>query len=356
MAYIYAALALHAAEKEINEENLRKVLEAIGAQVDEATLNALMTLVTALKARPQIVPAEKPPPTAPVIPTETTQAPPVVPSEAVPTFITPSIAPAETVPVPVEALYLYCLADGAKEVSFGNVGIEGNEVYTIPYNGISAVVHKCSPKPYRSEDQEVVKGWVTVHQGVVDAAWEKFGTVLPSGFDTIIKGDEAFSADENLKKWLEEDHERLNENLEKVKGKAEVGVQIFWDPKVIAENLMESSEGIRKLNEEMREKSPGMAYFYKQKIEEMLKKEMDEKADNCFKDFYGRVKGYADDIRVEKTKKVDEDKQMLMNLSILINKGRIKLLGEELAKIKEIKGIDVRFTGPWPPYSFVASG
>jgi len=356
MAYIYAALTLHAAGKEINEENLRKVLEAMGVQVDEATVKALITLVTALKTMPQIVPTEalSAPPTPPPVPPETITIPPVAPTETTLTPIAPSITLAETVPIPAEALYLYCVADGAEEVSFGKIGVEENEVYTIPYNDITAVVHKCPPKPYQSEDEEVVKSWVMAHQGVVDAAWEKFGTVLPSGFDTIIKGDETLSAEENLKKWLEGDYESLKERLEKVRGKAEVGVQIFWDPKVIVENIMETSEEIGRLREEMGEKSPGMAYFYKQKIERMLKKEMEGRADDLFKDFYGRVKGYAHDIRVEKTKEIEKDRQMLMNLSLLIRKEKIKLLGEELAKIKEKEGIDVRFTGPWPPYSFVA--
>jgi len=355
MACIYAALTLHAAGKEINEENLRKVLEALGVQVDEGTVKALTTLVTVLKATPPITPMEVPttPPTSPVMPPKT-MTPPIAPIETTPTPIALPIPTAETALIPAEALYLYCVADGAKEVNFGKIGIEGNEVYTMPYNGVSAVVHKCPPKPYQSEDDEVVKGWVMAHQGVVDAALEKFDTVLPSGFDTIIKGDEALSAEENLKKWLREDYENIEERLGKVRGKAEVGVQVFWEPKVIAENLIETSEEIRKLNEEMKEKSPGMAYFYKQKMEGILKKEMDGKADNYFKDFYGRIKGYADDIRVERTKKAEKDKQMLMNLSVLIRKEKIKSLGEALAKIKEIDGIDVRFTGPWPPYSFVA--
>ena len=40
MEYIYASLLLHGAKKEINEENLKKVLEAAGLQVDEVRLKA----------------------------------------------------------------------------------------------------------------------------------------------------------------------------------------------------------------------------------------------------------------------------------------------------------------------------
>ncbi len=46
MEYIYAAMLLHSAGKEINEENLKKVLEAAEINVDEARIKVL---VNALK-------------------------------------------------------------------------------------------------------------------------------------------------------------------------------------------------------------------------------------------------------------------------------------------------------------------
>lgn len=42
MEYVYAAMLLHAAKKEINEENLTKVLSAPGIQVNEAKVKALV--------------------------------------------------------------------------------------------------------------------------------------------------------------------------------------------------------------------------------------------------------------------------------------------------------------------------
>ena len=41
MEYVYGAMLLHAAGKEINEENLKSVLEAAGVETDEARLKAL---------------------------------------------------------------------------------------------------------------------------------------------------------------------------------------------------------------------------------------------------------------------------------------------------------------------------
>jgi large subunit ribosomal protein L12 len=42
MNEVYAALILHEAKKEISEENIKKILEAAGAQVEEAKIKALV--------------------------------------------------------------------------------------------------------------------------------------------------------------------------------------------------------------------------------------------------------------------------------------------------------------------------
>jgi len=76
-AYIHAALALHYAGKEISEDNLKKVLEALGVEVDEAKVkmvvaslseidleetlkSALAMPAAAVAAAPAAAPAEAP--------------------------------------------------------------------------------------------------------------------------------------------------------------------------------------------------------------------------------------------------------------------------------------------------------
>ena len=251
-----------------------------------------------------------------------------------------------------EARYIYCIAEGNEKITLGNIGIEDSEVYTIPYHDLCVVVHNCIPEPYKSEKKEDVISWVTIHEKVVEVAWEKFDTVLPLGFDTIIKGEEGFTPDESIRNWLKNDYEKLRQKLVNFKNKAEFGVQVFWDPKIISEGLIETNPEIKKLSEEIKSKSKGLAYMYMQKLENLLKKEMEKKADRCFNDFYEQITGCVEQIKVEKTKKTKEDKQMLLNLSCLLLKGKSKILGEALEKIDHLKGFSVRFTGPWPPYSF----
>ena len=42
MEYVYAAMILHSAKKELNEANVKKVLEAAGATVDDSRVKALV--------------------------------------------------------------------------------------------------------------------------------------------------------------------------------------------------------------------------------------------------------------------------------------------------------------------------
>jgi len=251
-------------------------------------------------------------------------------------------------------LYLYSIADGAETMDLGGIGLDGNRVYTIPFGDFSAVVHDCKAEPYQSEDRDRVKAWVLTHQKVVDAALEKFGAVIPMGFDTIISGKGDADPEENMRKWIETDYENLASKMAKIRGKAEYGVQIFWKTQAMARNVSEKSTEIKALEREIQTKPKGIAYMYRQKLEELLKHEMARKADQCFQEFYEKIKVHTDDLRVEKTKKADEEgRQMLLNLSCLLSKGQSEKLGQSLEEIDNREGFFVRYTGPWPPYSFV---
>jgi len=250
--------------------------------------------------------------------------------------------------------YLYCIADASEKATLGNIGIEENAVYSIPYNDFSAIVHNCPARPYQSENPEIVKGWVITHQKVVDAAWDRFGTVIPIGFDTILQGDADADPETNMKRWLQDDYDHLKGKMKKVRGKAEFGVQVFWDKRMGTQKIADESPEVNALRREIESKPRGIAYMYRQKLETLLHQEIESRMDRYFREFYERIALHATDIRVEKTRKAeDEGKQMLLNLSCLLPRDGSHELGEELEKINALEDFSVRYTGPWPPYSFV---
>jgi hypothetical protein len=403
----YAALALHIAGKPVNKENIRSVLKAAGTPINEQALDAMAAFVESLenahqqKERPidyRIVefltselaqrklqteqlknlveilaksasPAskklvekmltEEKKPASPVseklveekkTTLEKQREEPISGEEPLPP------APEEVeISAGGRGRYVYGIATGEKVMKLGKIGIEDSEVYTIPYKELCAIVHNCSPEPYQSQDDETVKSWVKTHQDVLDRAKEQFGTVIPLGFDTILQPkDDTTSPDQIVRDWLREDYERLCTVMEKIKDKDEYGVQVSYEPGVVGKQISEQSEEVKRIKEEMATKSPGMAYMYKQKLEKAVKTEIEKLANEWFKNFYSNIKKHTEDIVVEKTKKLEKDKVMLLNLSCLVAKEKVDSLGEDLEKIDNMEGFSVRFTGPWPPYSFVA--
>lgn len=247
--------------------------------------------------------------------------------------------------------FVYCCAafHEGSDVQFGKIGINCADVYGIPFNGLCAIVHDCSEEPYKSEDLETVKKWVLAHQSVVEAASDMFGTVVPFSFNTIIKNGSA-----GVKGWLKSDSEMLSRKLAGLEGKREFGVQLFLDCKIVTGELLTDVKELGELSEKINaSKGGGTAYLYKQKLDKMIKDEIEKKAGGLFKSLYDRIKPHSAGI---KTGKLGEGMViMVANFSCLVEKEKVLELGQELDRFKEEsgKGLSLRFTGPWPPYSFV---
>jgi hypothetical protein len=231
------------------------------------------------------------------------------------------------------------------------MGIEDNLVYTVPINDLGVAVHRCEPKPYKTEDKEKAAEWILMHQYVIDLATEEFGTVIPLTFDTIFKGD-----DETVKQWLREEYHKLKTVLEKLEGKAEYGVQIFVENDFV-EKIPEENEEIQRLKKEIENKPKGAAYLLRKKLEGKLELERKALADKHAENLYNQIKKLTYDVKLDSTKKEVPEKwkgkQMILNLTCLAHKDNIQSLGNMLGEVNKRNGFAVRFTGPWPPYSFV---
>jgi large subunit ribosomal protein L12 len=79
MEYIYSAMLLHSAGKDINEENLKKILTAAGVKADDARVKALTASLDGVNIEEAIKTAAVPVAAAPVA---TTPGAPAVEGEA----------------------------------------------------------------------------------------------------------------------------------------------------------------------------------------------------------------------------------------------------------------------------------
>ena len=252
----------------------------------------------------------------------------------------------------LSARYVYCVTPSLASETFSCTGIEGRPVYPISHGGLSALVHDCRPQPYQGDD-ETVKRWVAAHAAVVDAAWAVTGSILPMSFDAIVEPRGDRTADDNVRSWLAENENGFIAKLKEFRDKVELGVHVLWDPAEVAQRIGAASDEVNRLKQEMAGKPEGVAYFHRQKIAKAVRGLLEAKADADYRTYYQRITVHADEVAVNKPTAV-EGKQALLSLSILVEKAKVSALGQELAAIGAQEGLSVRFTGPWPPYTFAA--
>lgn len=254
----------------------------------------------------------------------------------------------------LDALYLYCVVPGADDCEWPGAGIDGACVFAVSSGEVSALAHACRPQAYTGSD-DVVRSRVATHAAVVEKAWEHWGTVIPMGFDVIIKACEARTARDNTVLWLRHNQSYLMAKLEEFRGRAEFGVQIFLDRRRVLDMLRRTNKRILALAEEMAGKPEGIRYFYRERIERVLRDEMEAIAPAACRDYSERISRLVAAVCVNKLKGDGSEKQMILNLSVLVPVSDAEQLGDELERIASDQTVEVRFTGPWPPYSFVGS-
>ncbi len=251
-----------------------------------------------------------------------------------------------------DGLYVYCIVPGAHVCEWPGAGLDGAHVFTVASSDLSAVVHACSAEPYAGRDEQV-RAWVSTHAAVVELAWERWGTVVPMGFDVIVKAAAGRTARENVLAWLADNRERLHAKLEELEGCQEYGVQVVMDWKRALEAMSRSSEKALALGREMAGKPEGIRYLYRERIERVLRAEAESAASAACRDCCERISRLARSVRVSKPRSLGEDRQMFLNLAVLVRADRVAELGDELDRVAASSEIvEVRFTGPWPPYSF----
>ncbi len=391
MEYIYIALILQELGKEINEINIQKVLKALEVEVDDNKIQLMiLTLdmfsggntkkkrksdkmdvlgkLANLENKFEVVQSsikkadkkidkfnkEQALDSESKIHEEVKNSAEVEHMEAVEDKITTNESILEDEATDEKsALYVYGIGDSGEQESFGEIGLDKAEVYTIPYRDMCIAVHKCLPEPYQSDDNEVVKNWLFTQQEVLDAIWERFEVVLPMGFDMIIEGRSGRSSREELKVWIDENYDDFHQKIIKLKNKREYGVQVMIDTENLSTKLLETNEELIRKKKEIDAMPQGIAYMEREQLKDLIKEKIEETADLYFKEFYSMVKECTEDIVIGKTKKVEGNKQMIMNLSCLVNKDKVVRLGEELEEMEHKDGVSVRFSGPWAPFSFV---
>lgn len=199
-----------------------------------------------------------------------------------------------------EPKYLYCVVPSSEEKSFGNIGMNNKEVYTIPCKKVAAVVSDSPMKDY-----EMIEDNVRKHESVLRQVM-KDHTIAPTEFGTVVKNEKI------LVRLLKKAYDPARECLKLVDNMVELGVKtvlnndiVFADPKKRNECI---SEILQSLNTTAKQVVTG----------------------DLFSD------------------------RLLLNASFMVNKEDINRFSDEVTRLQEkYSMLKLLYSGPWAPYNFV---
>lgn len=260
--------------------------------------------------------------------------------------------------MPNDALYVYgvvrCGSDRSGiDLTWQETGIDGKNVYVLSEGNFAALVHDCEEKPYSTEDPNQIKEMIITHNRILNQAMGDFEGVIPLSFNTIIK-KEGDSAHSNLKKWLHDDQEKLERIWNKIKGKKEYGLRIYYEKDKLVQEASRGKEAewIERISET---KGAGLSYLLQSKAKAKTQEVFQEKVNKLKQEFYERIKKITEELVINPSRiSLEEEKEALLSLSVLIEEKEINKIKEFLEKSAE--DFPYHLAGPFVPYSFVESG
>ena len=250
---------------------------------------------------------------------------------------------------------IYCYGVVEEAVEIEKKGFESGNIYFTPFKDINAVVSDVSEENFSQQtiDKNIKNmKWVAengqIHEKVTDSVMEKT-TIIPMKFCTI------FKTQENVKSMMEEKYADFKFNLKNLKGRAELGVKVYFDSAPLKQKILEESPDIKELEKEAEKKKPGAAYFEKQKIDMLLKDKLHQRLANNRREIFDKIKAFAEDSKQnELLNKKLTGKDMLLNAVFLIKRQDLEQFKSNAEKIKsDFPNMEFEVWGPFPPYNFV---
>ncbi|RPJ75681.1 MAG: GvpL/GvpF family gas vesicle protein [Alphaproteobacteria bacterium] len=197
--------------------------------------------------------------------------------------------------------YVYCIIKTQEEQeSFGNIGFEGKEVYTIKYKNFSPVVSDVFFKKYDLENEEDIK----THTHVVNEVMKKY-SAIPVAYGMVFKNKKLVDIS------MRSGYKAMQKAIKIVDNKVELGVKVI---------LPKDYDGDRQKSEECRSE-------FSKSLNQIA---FDSKELSLF------------------------SKRLIMNVSFLVERDKVEAFSDEVEKLEtKYDSFRVQYSGPWSPYNFV---
>ena len=236
-------------------------------------------------------------------------------------------------------LYLYAITPGANGRNLGSIGLDQGAVYSITNGRVCAVVSDV-PERLRPERRQLA-----AHQEVLTRLMREAIGVLPLSFGVVVDGPAA------MKRILNQNQQALLAQMQRVIGRAEMGLRITWDVPNIFEFFVDTHPELRAMRDRLFGSHRQVTQVDKidlgRLFDHLLTEERDRHAE-----VVGEILGPC---CVEIKRNKPRAEREIVNLACLIERdGQEQFeaaVFEAAARFDDNYAFD--YNGPWAPHNFV---
>lgn len=240
-----------------------------------------------------------------------------------------------------EGRYLYAIMREERPREFGRIGIgeRNDEVYTVRHKDLSCVV---SNSPFRK--YPVSRENCLAHQKVLEEVMREY-TILPVRYGVI-----AEDLDLVRDKLLKDYYEMLQEQLDRMQGKVELGLKVMWkDMPAIYKEVVEENEELRKIRDALQKR--GATHDQRMQLGEMVEKALIMKKEKEQKTLLSPLTSLASDQKDNYLM----GEFMVINSVFLVGENTVKEFDQKVSQMadKHRERLKCKYFGPVPLYNFV---
>jgi hypothetical protein len=240
-----------------------------------------------------------------------------------------------------EGKYIYCIIDSDRQQSFGPLGIggRGDQLHTICFNGVAALVSNAPLGKYRvSRDNSLT------HEKAVEIVMAEY-TALPVRFATVAEDEE------KVKRILEKEHDRFKDLLGSIADKTELNLKSIFKEGIIYKDILEKYENIRILKEKIATIAPEKSHNQRREIGRMVEEALQREKEIVKEDILDTLSPLSVEVKTNDT----YGELMIINAAFFVKKEKEADFDQQVQQLgdKYSQKVTSKYVGPLPPFNFV---
>jgi hypothetical protein len=243
---------------------------------------------------------------------------------------------------PGMAKYVYGVVSTAASPPQGP-GIDDAPIDVIPHGDVAALASNVAGDFLEAGREELLR-----HSRVLEETMTQ-SVVLPMRFGVVLPDEETVH-----QRLLGPYGAELKAQLEAMDGKVEITIKGIYDEAAVLREALAEDSRIAKLRTAIHGKPEEATYYQRIELGELVATALEEKRAAAAPQIIDRLVSLAVDVRVGEP--VHE--RMAVNASFLVERGRLEEFDRVVDQIgaEQAGRIQLKYTGPLPPHSFVELG